>query len=266
MRIPRVPLHSAARTTYLTKLMLFCGLIILACGCNRTEYNLLHDIEGDNEKIFIRDGYFEPRIKTGQQLCISVSSLSKEGTKYFRGSTEREGATGIECLTYDVNREGFIDMPLIGDVNVLNLTLIQCKDTIQNRLEEFLEYPMVKVSYENFAISVMGEVKSPGLYTVPNGNITILEALAQAGGLAQFGNRTNVLITREQNGTILTTRLDLTSKEAFTSPFFYLNSRDIIYVESNKGRVQNSKNATAWGSVIVGLATMAAVVTSSAIR
>lgn len=246
-------------------MLLFC-LVFLASACNRQEYNILQDIEGSNEKIFIRDGYFETKIKTGQQLCISVSSLSKEGTKYFRGSTEREGATGIECLSYDVDREGFIEMPLVGEVNVVNLTLAQCRDTVRNALEEFLEYPMVKVSFENYAISVMGEVKSPGLFTVPNGNITVLEALAKAGGLDQFGNRTNILITREQNGTVLTSRLDLTSKEIFNSPFFYLNSRDIIYVESNKGRVQNSKNATAWGSVIVGIATMAAVVTTTAIR
>lgn len=246
--------------------MLYFSLILLASACNRQEYNLLHDIDGQGEEIFIRDGYFEAKIKTGQQLCISVSSLSKEGTKYFRGSTEREGATGIECLSYDVNKEGIIDMPLIGDINVVDLTLAQCRDTIQKALGDYLEYPMVKVSFENYAISVIGEVKNPGLFIVPNGNITILEAIAKAGGLDQFGNRTNILITREKNGTVHTARLDLTSKEIFNSPFFYLDSRDIVYVESNKGRVQNSKNATAWGSVMVGFATMAAVITSAAIQ
>ena len=246
--------------------VLYFSLILLASACNKQKYNLLHDIEGDNEKIFIGDSYFEARVKKGQQLCISVSSLSKEGTKYFRGSTEREGATGIECLSYDVSKEGFIEMPIVGKVSVLDLTLAQCRDTIQNVLEEYLEYPMVKVNFENYAVSVIGEVKNPGLFIVPNGNITILEAIAKAGGLDQFGNRTNILITREQNGTVLTTRLDLTSKEIFKSPFFYLNSRDIVYIESNKGRIQNSKNATAWGSVVVGIATMTAVVLTTAIR
>ena len=248
------------------KSLLFLMLIIVFSSCNRNNYNLLHDIQSDNEEFLIGNGYYEPRVNPGQQLCVSVSSLSKEGTKYFRGSTEREGATGIECLSYDVTHEGFINMPLIGDVNVLNLTLSQCQDSIRLQLEEFLEYPMVKVSFDNYAISVMGEVASPGLYNIPNGNVTILEALAMAGGLDQYGNRTNILVTREMNGVMQTSRLDLTSKEIFNSPFFYLNSRDIIYVESNKGRVQNSKNATAWGSIIVGIATMAAVVTSSAIQ
>jgi len=245
--------------------VLYSCMVLLAFACNKQEYNLLHDINSEDEVIFVRDSYFENRIKSGQQLCISVSSLSKEGAKYFRGSTEREGATGIECLTYDVNREGFISMPLVGEVKVSNLSLSECRDTIQSALNHFLEYPMVKVNYENFAISVMGEVKNPGLFTVPNGNITVLEAIARAGGLDQFGNRQNILVTREDNGSVLTTRIDLTSKEAFNSPFFYLNSRDIIYVESNKGRVQNSKNATAWGSVVVGLATMSAVITTAII-
>jgi len=249
----------------LMSIILYSCMVLFACACNKQEYNLLHDIEDDDEVIFIRDSYFENKIKTGQQLCITVSSLSKEGTKYFRGSTEREGATGIECLSYDVNRDGYISMPLVGEVKVSDLSLSECSDTIQSALKNFLEYPMVKVNYENFAISVMGEVKNPGLFTVPNGNITVLEAIARAGGLDQFGNRQNVLVTREDNGTVLTTRIDLTSKEVFNSPFFYLNSRDIIYIESNKGRVQNSKNATAWGSVVVGLATMSAVITTAII-
>ena len=248
------------------RFMLYFSLIILASACNRPEYNLLHDIEAADETIFVSDGYFEPKINSGQRLCISVSSLSKEGTKYFRGSTEREGATGIECLNYDVNREGFIEMPLIGEIKVLDLTLAQCRDTLQKALDDYLDYPMVKVSFEDYFISIMGEVQSPGLFQVPNGNITIFEAIARAGGLDQFGNRSNVLVTREQNGTVLTTRLDLTTKEVFNSPFYYLSSRDIVYVESNKGRVQNSKNATAWGSVFVGLATMAAVITSSVVK
>jgi polysaccharide export outer membrane protein len=115
---------------------------------------------------------------------------------------------------------------------------------------------------QNFKISVLGDVKSPGSFLLENETITVSEALSLAGDLNTTGIRTNVLLIREINGERKYIRLDLTSKSLFNSPYYYLRNRDVIYVQPNKERVNNDSTAFAKASLVLTVLSILAIILS----
>ncbi len=140
-------------------------------------------------------------------------------------------------LGYLVHNNGAINFPILGTVSVAGLTLPQIKDTLEQRLHAYLREVTVSVRFINFRITVLGEVNQPGTYTISSPRVTILEALGRAGDLTPYANRTNILHIREQNGQRIYTRIDLQSGEVFSSPVYYLQQNDIIYVEPNRAKI-----------------------------
>lgn len=188
---------------------------------------------------------FEARIDEGDILSIHVSSLSAEASSFFNvvgENTDKQVAN-----TYLVDAEGNVEMPLIGAVSVSGLTGIEAKNKIKSKLNKYLIDPTVNVRIRNFKVTVLGEVKLPGVYTIPNEKVTLVEALGLAGDLSIFGKRKNVLLIREKNGERTFVRIDLSSKELFNSEYYYLHSNDIIYVEPGKGKIAS---ADAWYKIL----------------
>ena len=122
--------------------------------------------------------------------------------------------------------------------------------------------PIVTMRFLNARVTVLGEVKNPGTYTLNNGRMTLLEALGVAGDLTQFASRRNVLVTRENNGKVEFARLDLRSDEIFTSPYFYLQQNDVVYVEPNSARTTSNQSISLWLSMVGTVASAATVVVS----
>src|SRR5690606_24915532 len=112
--------------------------------------------------------------------------------------------------------------------------------------------PGIAMVVRNFRVSVLGEVARPGTFTIENDRVTILEALGMAGDMTIYGERENVLVIREQGGIKEEFRLDLTQRETMNSPAYYLTQNDVIYVEPNGARIQNSKY-TATTSIFVSV-------------
>jgi polysaccharide export outer membrane protein len=109
-------------------------------------------------------------------------------------------------------------------------------------LDTLLEQPSVIVRFLNFKISVLGEVKSPGTFTLPTERVTILEALGLSGDVTDFGRKNNVMVVRENsNGQIERGRIDLTSDSMFSSPFYRLQQNDVVFVESNGRKLQQQE-------------------------
>jgi polysaccharide export outer membrane protein len=131
---------------------------------------------------------------------------------------------------------------------------------IEDKLKGQLVEPMVTVRFLSSRVTVLGEVRSPGTYGISNGKMTILEALGRAGDLTQYGRRDNVLITREINGKLEFARLDLRSDEIFTSPYFYLQSNDVIMVSPNQARTTSNQSIGLWLSLAGTLSSAATVV------
>ncbi|MFD1294215.1 polysaccharide biosynthesis/export family protein [Lutibacter holmesii] len=190
---------------------------------------------------------YQPKIQVGDLLSINVSAVDAEAALPFNlyetpilGNT----ATTAKPLTYLVDAEGNIHFPVIGKLNVLDLTTMELNTKLTTILETYIKNPIVNIRFTNFKVTVMGQVKKPGSYEVPNERITIVDAIGLAGDLEIHGKRKNVLLIREQNGKRVFVNLDLTNKELFNSPYYYLAQNDVIYVEPNRTQV----NASAVGA------------------
>ena len=188
---------------------------------------------------------FEAVIQPGDIVSIHVTSLSEEASRFFNVTGERTDQQVAN--TYLVDASGMIEMPLIGSVELTGATTQVARERIKTKLEKYLVNPTVNLRIRNFKVTVLGEVKQPGVYNIPNEKITLIEALGLAGDLTIFAKRVNVLIIRESNGKREFFKADLRSKEFFESDYYYLHSNDIVYVEPGKGKIAS---ADAWYKIL----------------
>ncbi|MFT7153322.1 MAG: polysaccharide export outer membrane protein [Alteromonas macleodii] len=188
---------------------------------------------------------FEASIQSGDLLSIHVTSLSKAASSFFNVSGE--AIDQQVANTYLVDAVGNIEMPLIGSIEVAGKSTQIAKSEIKIMLEKYLSNPTVNMRIRNFKVTVLGEVQSPGVYTIPNEKITLVEALGLAGDMTIFARRVNVLVIREETGQRKFVKLDLTSKDFFESEYYYLHSNDILYVEPGKGKFAS---ADAWYKIL----------------
>lgn len=140
-------------------------------------------------------------------------------------------------MGYLVDMNGFIDFPVLGRIEVKGLSLEEAKDKIRGLLTPYLKEPVVNMRFLNLKITVLGEVGVPGVHRLSNKRVTLLEALGMAGDLTDYANRTNILVIREEEGQRTYARIDLQTEDFFTSPYFYMQQNDLIYVEPIRARV-----------------------------
>lgn len=184
---------------------------------------------------------YELKIVPDDQLLITVSSKDGELLELFANS-QTLGSSGSssnvqEAIGLRVDKQGQIDVPILGKMQAAGLTRGELADNIKTRLieGEYLKDPVVTVQLKAFKVSIMGEVGSPGVQTISGDRITILEALSMAGDLTPSGKRDNVLVIREDGDQRVSYVVDLTSSEkVLTSPCYYLKQNDVIYVQPNK--------------------------------
>ncbi len=181
---------------------------------------------------------FDPIIETNDILHITISSINEEvlrpflkGQQIQQGNNQNPGLDG-----YLVNVDGTISFPVIGDVNVAGHTRDYVEDLLKEKISIYVKDVVVDVRIMNFEVTVLGEVKQPGVYNIKDERVTLPEALALAGDLTEDGKRSTVTIIREQNGVRKVSKIDLTNTEFFNSEFYFLKQNDLVYVEpSNKG-------------------------------
>lgn len=134
-------------------------------------------------------------------------------------------------MGYFVDQQGFIDFPGLGRIEVGGLTLDRAKFKIYEGLRPFLTDAVINIRFLNFKVTVSGEVSAPGIIRLTNKRVTLLEAIGQAGDLTQYANRKNILMIREKDGQREYARINLQSPDIFSSPYFYLQQNDFIYIE-----------------------------------
>lgn len=211
----------------------------------------------------------EPVVKVSDALIITVTALDPEAALPYNLPNAPYTVPNSEIVPtasyyqyYTVDAVGEITFPVLGKLKVAGLTQSQVIEMIQNRLKEQIVDPVVTMRFLNASVTVLGEVEMPGTYPINNGRMTILEALGAAGDLTPYGRRTNVLITRENNGQLEFARLDLTSDEIFTSPYFYLQQNDVIVVEPNQARSTSNQTISLWLSMVGTVASASTVIVS----
>lgn len=209
----------------------------------------------------------EPRVKINDALLIMVTALDYDAVlPYNLPSAPHATPNGMAEPTvssyqyYTVDIEGNIDFPILGKLHVENMTISEVITLIQDRLKSQVVDPIVTVRFLNAKVTVLGEVKRPGTYSLNNGKMTILEALGAAGDLSQYGRRDNVLLVRENDGKMEFARLNLNTDEIFKSPYFYLQQNDVIVVEPNQARSTSNQTIGLWLSMIGTVSSAATVI------
>lgn len=164
-------------------------------------------------------------------------------------------------IGYLVDREGTIDMPMLGKIKVLGKTTDEIRQIVLEKLKPFLNNPVVSVRFLNFRITVLGEVSRPGTFFVANERVTVLDMLGLAGDVTSYGNRTNILVIREEDGRREYARLNIQDRDIFQSPYFYLQQNDVLYVEPLPVRTASIRDQSTrilpWLSAITALTTLA---------
>lgn len=193
------------------------------------------------------------------RISILVSCKRPELAAPFNASnSDSDQAAG-----YKVSAAGDIEMPILGTLHVAGMTLDQVKELVKQRLIEgnYIKDPIVTAEYTNFKYSVLGAVGSTGIKKVDGDRITLLEAIAAAGDLASNARPDRVMVIREEPDGRKMYVHDIRSTDIFSSPCFYLQQNDVVYVEPDKKPSDNKKEARAWQITTVALS-LASVVTS----
>jgi polysaccharide export outer membrane protein len=179
-------------------------------------------------------------------ISISISSLNAEASAIFNPVSNAAGeitatspVKGAQYVGYLINPDGNIELPILGKITAAGLTRQQLKEKITNMLvtKKLLVDPLVDVRFLNFEVTVLGEVGSPSVISVPNEKISLVKALAMAGDMTIYGKRNNVLLIREEDGVRRTRHLDLNSSNFLNSDYYYLRPNDIVYVEPNRAKI-----------------------------
>lgn len=244
--------------------------ILTSCG-NLKEVTYFNDVPQNYE--FIAP-VSVAEIKANDLLGISVNSINPEASEMFNLSLQStfETTTASGQLSklsgYLVDTEGYLKIPVLGSIKVAGMTKLELENFLEKELvrRELLIEPSVKIRNLNFKVSVLGEVNSPTVITVPNEKISILEALARAGDITIDGNKKDVLLMRELEkegyGKFMV-RLDLTSDDILESPYYFLQSNDVIYVKPTKNKVDSNTTAIRWIPVILSSISLAILIVQS---
>lgn len=224
-------------------LMIMVLMIFGSCGSRK---NMVY-FQPDSTQINTLYEQYTPRIQSSDILTIVVTAADPKVTAPFNPLSTMTTSNLTQQVdmalrpTYTVDEKGDINLPMLGRVHVAGLTRIQAIEKLRVELGQYIKDPGINMNFNNFRISVLGEVARPGSFIMPTERVTVLDALGMAGDLTIRGVRNNVMVIREVDGQKTTHRLDLTQQNSLNSPYYYLAQNDVIYVEPNKSQINSSK-------------------------
>jgi polysaccharide export outer membrane protein len=228
--------------------ILILPAMLMATGCtSQKKLAYLNNLpQPTGEETFtmnIPDYKIQPR----DILYISAKAMSPDGTiKDFLSpqsgsvlSSSTQGETSGFYSGYDVDLKGNITIPVVGQLNVGGLTLVETKKVLQAAISKVFNNSTVECKLLSFKFTVLGEVRGPGTYFNFNNYLTVLEAIGRAGGVGDFGNRNNVLVVRTIDKGTKTFRLNLQDKNILSSEAYFLLPNDVVIIEPLKQKIFN---------------------------
>lgn len=239
------------RTQDFLKFTLLLVIISLISSCN-TYKNVPYfkDFSDTSLPILLQTQKFKsPVIQPDDVLSITIQTIDNDVTALLNSGSSTTGITGSVPVLggsatgsgqatngYLVDNEGRVELPFVGKVKIAGLTTEEAKEEIRRQVNNYFNEPVVNVRFANYKVTVLGEVARPSSYIVPNEKVNIFDALGMAGDMTVFGRRENVLLMRDTLNYKKLIRLNLNSKDIVTSPYFFLQPNDIVYVEPDKGK------------------------------
>lgn len=183
------------------------------------------------------------RIQTNDNLYIKIFSLDEKTYTFFNKQSTASSVyndytsdASIYLNSYTVNSEGFIDFPIVGKINVRDMTIEEAKNAIQKLVDEYVKETTIVVKMVNFNITIVGEVNHPGKFRIYQDEINIFDAISLAGDMQDFAARNKVILIRQVKNGSKVYYLNLNSDKILNSDLYYLMPNDIIYVPPLKSK------------------------------
>jgi len=214
---------------------LFLMLVLMTVGCIPYKTIVNYNEDAARFKTPQAISNYKPlQVEPNDILQIDVVSIESEAVAIFKD---------LQVNGFTVSPEGNIDFPLVGTIEVGGSTLEEVKLKLLSELKTyFIKAPTVNVRLANFKINVNGEVNNPGIFSINNDRVTIIEAITLAGDFTSFSRRDSVMIIREQGNSRVFGYVDFNSSETLNSPYFYLKQNDVVYVKPNKTKLGTIRN------------------------
>lgn len=232
-------------------LILLLGILVLSSCSTKKDILYFQDAEklqGMQNKL-----EYEPIIQPNDALQINVTSFDEEVVAPFNiqsaGQQSGGGAQSASLMGYLVDPEGVIKFPVLGDVAVGGKKRSEVENLLQSQIRDYVTDAVVSVRILNFSVTVLGETGASRVQ-VSDGRITIPELIATTGDITFTGKRDNIMVIRESNGIKSVGRVDLTSTDIFSNPYYYLKQNDIVYVEPTYKKVKSAGFFTSYQGII----------------
>lgn len=247
-------------------------LLVSSCSSPKNIAYMQNAVFGQEEAVLNLN---EIKVQPQDRLSIVISCKEPELARQFNlvqtenrvGQSDQQQSQG-RVSVYTIDLEGNIEFPVLGKIHIAGLNRQQISEKIADTLKDgrWINDPVVSVEFANLHFSVVGEVKSPGTYAISNDKMTLLEGIAEAGDLTEFGER-EIIVVREQDGKRKKYLVDLKDNSLFDSPAYYLQQNDVIYVQPNKAVARkaednpnNLKSISLWTSIASLITTIAVLV------
>ena len=191
-------------------------------------------------KEYVNDRAVTYRLQPGDNLYIhAINTIDQQSAAAISGessgrATQISSDASVYLQSYNVGEDGCIELPLVGKVEVKNLTVEEAKDRLQSELNKYVSQTTLIVKLANFNLTVVGEVARPGMYKVYQTQINLFEAVSMAGNMTSFAKNSEVRIIRQTDHGSEIVTVDMGQADILESPYYYLKPNDIIYVEPLK--------------------------------
>ena len=243
--------------TFIFLLTIVSIFSFLICSCSSPKnITYFQDVPDTIRKLVVDESiYNAPKIQSDDILDVTIQTLDGVAIESFNQQNTSLPSSNISNLPdnlfssqgkingYLVDKQGYVVLPLLGRVFVEGKSTAEIRDSIRNKALEYFKEPVVNVRFANFRVTVLGEVNKPSTYVMPNEKVTLLDAIGAAGDLTIYGKRENITLIRNNKGKREIVKLNLNSSKIFSSPYFYLQQADVIYVEPNKSKINSTDMA-----------------------
>lgn len=216
--------------------------VLLLTGCmGKRNINYLEDasLSKGSSKLF-ENRKFEYRIQVNDVLSIRVMGLDEQTHRFFNveGQNAFQGLNDAALYVngFSIDKNGHVQLPTVGKIKVQGLTVGEAQELVQRKINEYFTNATVILKLVSFRVSVLGDVQRPGSYFVYNNQITVLEALAMAGGPNEFADKTHVQLMRQSDRGVQALYLDMSGTDVLSSEYYYLLPNDVIYVPTLRAR------------------------------
>jgi polysaccharide biosynthesis/export protein len=202
-----------------------------------------HDLEylqdkNNTSKSFEEAQIIDYRLKPNDELYIQINSLDEAASSVFSNTSSQQSVYmtsispyGASLISYAIDKDGYLLLPYIGRMPVKDKTTTEVSELIKESLKSILSQPVVSVKLVNRYVSVLGEVRNPGHFAYAQDKLTIFDAISLAGDITVFGNREDVILTRNENGKNIRINVNLNRSEILSSEYYNLRPNDIVYIK-----------------------------------